>query len=71
MSTAEVMDRGMTCLIRGLGIVDTERFIATLSQEDFDYTKWQRERFDDVPADDFFDAAIQYEKEHPFKYEEN
>ena len=47
-------------------MIETERFIATLSQEDFDYTRWQRERFDDVPADDFFDAAVKYEKENPF-----
>ncbi len=66
MSTAEVMDRGMSCLIRGLGIIETERFIATLSQENFDYTKWQRERFDDVSPDEFFDAAIKYEQENPF-----
>ena len=47
-------------------MIEIERFIATLSQEDFDYTRWQRERFDDVPADDFFDAAVRYEKENPF-----
>ena len=66
MSNAEVMDRGMMCLLRGLGSVETERFIAILSQERFDYTKWQKERFDDESSDDFFNAAITYNEKNPF-----
>ena len=36
-----------------------------LSQVKFDYTKWQKERFDDESSDDFINAAIAYnEKNH-------
>ena len=66
MSNMEVMDRGISCLIQGLGAIETERFIAILVQEKFDYTKWQRERFDDVSSDDFFKAAIEYNEKNPF-----
>ena len=67
MSNAEVMDRGISCLLNGLGSVDTERFIAIIIQEKFDYTKWQRERFDNVSSDDFFEAAMDYNNKTPFE----
>ena len=39
MSTAEVLNQGMKCLVKGMGLVDAERFIATVMREKFDYTK--------------------------------
>jgi len=66
MSNAEILDRGMTCLLQGLGALETERFISALNQEQFDYTKWQRERFDNVSSDDFYNAAVEYERNNPF-----
>ena len=38
-------------------------------REKFDYTKWQRKRFDCVDSDEFHDAAIEYSKENPFHKE--
>lgn len=67
MSNAEIMDRGISCLIEKLGTVDTERFISVIIRERFDYTKWQREKFDNIDLDTLTDAAVKYEKEHPFK----
>ena len=66
MSNMEVMDRGISCLIQGLGAFETERFISLLVQEKFDYTKWQRERFDNVSSEDFFRAAVEYNEKNPF-----
>ena len=66
MSNAEIMDRGIMCLLNVLGSVDTERFISNILREKFDYTKWQQQRFDNVSSDDFFDAAVSYDKTHPF-----
>lgn len=67
MSNAELMDRGIMCLLNVLGSVDTERFISNILREKFDYTKWQQQRFDNISSDDFFNAAIDYEKTHPFE----
>ena len=33
----EIMNRGIACLIRELGIVETEAFISYLKNEKFDY----------------------------------
>ncbi len=67
MSNMEVMDKGISCLIQGLGAFETERFISLLVQEKFDYTKWQRERFDNVSSEDFFTAAVEYNEKNPFR----
>ena len=66
MNNAEIMDKGIMCLLNVLGSVDTERFISNILREKFDYTKWQRQRFDSVSSDDFFNAAVNYDKTHPF-----
>ncbi|MCD8332479.1 MAG: hypothetical protein LUB63_08175 [Oscillospiraceae bacterium] len=39
----EIMDKGISCLLEKLGIVETEHFVSVLIREKFDYTKWQRE----------------------------
>ncbi len=66
-STAEILDEGISCLLERLGTIETERFISTLIRERFDYTKWRRKYFDDVNADDFNNAAIEYAHAHPFQ----
>ncbi|MGL6298852.1 MAG: hypothetical protein ACRC1M_06785 [Methanobacteriaceae archaeon] len=33
----------MNILVKGLGIVDAERFIATIKKDKFDYTEWRRD----------------------------
>ena len=37
-STAEIMSKGMKCLMEQLGVVEAERFVATVIRERFDYT---------------------------------
>ncbi|MCM1056186.1 MAG: hypothetical protein NC517_01045 [Firmicutes bacterium] len=62
----EIMSRGINCLLEKLGVVETERFIAVINREKFDYTKWQRQQFDNVSSDEFNEAAVAYSKENPF-----
>lgn len=65
ISTAEIMDMGMNCLIEKLGIVEAERFISVLIREKSDYTKWRQRYFADVSSDEFHEAAVAYGKENP------
>ena len=65
-STMEVLNQGMKCLVESMGLVDAERFIATVMRERFDYTKWQREYFDKKTPEQPHSEAIQYAKEHPY-----
>ena len=64
--TAEIMSRGMECLVKNLGDIEAQQFIAAIMREKFDYTKWQREHFDAVESHALNEAAATYELEHPF-----
>lgn len=66
-NTTVIMNDAMNCLIRNLGIVETEVFISNLIREPFGYTKWQHEKFDDVTLDDFCNQAIEYCKNNPVR----
>lgn len=66
-NTVEIMDRGLACLVKNLGIVDAEHFIATIKRENFDYTVWQREYFDQMEQGQVWEEALEYAKNHPHK----
>ena len=67
MTTIEVLNSGMQCLVEHLGIIEAEQFIAAVIREKFDYTKWQRDHFDAIPADVLHAAAIDYEEKKTVK----
>ena len=48
-----------------MGLIDAEYFITLVLKEKFDYTKWQREYFDRMPAEKLDMEAAAYEKNHP------
>ena len=66
MSTIEIMDKGMNCLLQNLGTIETERFIAALIREQFDYTKWRKEYFGDKNVTELNEEAAAYAQKHPF-----
>ncbi len=63
-STSVIMSEAMKCLIEKLGIVETEIFISNIMKEPFDYTKWQRNHFDDISLEVFNTQAVQYCKDN-------
>ena len=65
-STAVNKKEGMDCLVKTLGILETEIFISTLSRESFDYTEWQRDYFANWPLDAFLQKAQEYDKKNPY-----
>ena len=65
-STAEILNKGMKCLTEQMGIIEAERFISVIIREKFDYTKWQRDYFDEKTPGMISEEASQFEKSHPF-----
>lgn len=65
-NTAEIMDMGMECLMKNLGIVEAEHFISVIIRERSDYTKWHQKYFDNMSSEEFQDEAVKYANEHPF-----
>ena len=58
VSDIEIMNKGIRCLLEKLGVVETERFIAVINKEKFDYTKWHRDRFDHKSPEEVNEAAV-------------
>lgn len=65
-STAEIMNKGMKCLMEQLGVVEAERFVATVIREKFDYTRWQRDYFSGKTPEEISQEAETFELENPY-----
>ena len=64
MNSAILKEKGMRVLAEHLGVVEAERFIVMLRREQFDYTQWQRDLYNDVPLDTFLRDAQKYRDEY-------
>lgn len=63
MSTEnEIKEKGMKALLKELGEVETEIFIKMLIREPFDYTKWQRNLWDDKSIEEISREAMENQK---------
>ena len=52
----------MMHLIDNFGHVDTERFIALIMKEPFDYTTWQANLYEDLTVDELSRRAMERRK---------
>lgn len=55
-----IKSEGMKILSEHLGIVESERFITLILREPFDYTKWQKDLYKDVPLKQFLNDAMDF-----------
>jgi len=65
-SATVIRKEGMDCLVKSLGVLETEVFISSLLRDSFDYTEWQREYFVNQPLDGFLSKAKEYDQKNPF-----
>jgi hypothetical protein len=54
---AELRLAGVRALIAALGPVDAERFIATMHREQFDYTRWRRDQWQNATVSELAEQA--------------
>ena len=59
-----VMKKGIDCLYKNLGVVETEMFISAIMKSAYDYTQWRQEYFENAykngdgsQLENFLDAA--------------
>ena len=62
MSSTELLDKGITCLIEKMGVIEAERFISIIIREKSDYTKWRQRYFENTDPDAFHSEAIEFGK---------
>lgn len=55
----DVKNDGMKALLETLGKVDAERFISLIIKEPFDYTKWQKNLFDNMSVRELSRVAME------------
>lgn len=58
ISDTEIKLVGVRALTDALGQVNAEKFISLIQREPFDYTKWQRQLWDDSSVKDVSEAAM-------------
>jgi len=59
ITDSEIKTKGIQALIDELGSVGMEKFIALIQREPFDYTKWQRNLWNDRSIEELSKEAMQ------------
>ncbi len=59
ITDTEIKLKGFRILARSLGQIGAERFIALIQREPFDYTKWQRDLWDNQSIEEISRKAMQ------------
>ncbi len=59
-NTSVIMNDAMNCLVKNLGVIETEIFISNLLREPFDYTEWRKDKFDDMSLEELGKQAAEY-----------
>ena len=58
MRTDTIIKRdGLEILKEKLGIVEMEKFVVLINRENFDYTKWRKNLFENMSIDELADKA--------------
>ncbi len=55
-----IKQEGFNALSEKLDIVEVERFFMLINKENFDYTKWRKNLFEDLSIEEFSDQASVY-----------
>jgi hypothetical protein len=58
----EIKMLGIEILNQHLGVVETERFIALIQREKFDYTEWRKNLFAGMSAKEISNRAMEFQK---------
>ena len=62
MTDTEIKTKGINLLAQHLGNVESERFIALIQREPFDYTKWRQELDEDLSIEQISRKAMSLRK---------
>ncbi len=63
LTDTEIKVTGVDALVAALGEVQTEKFIALIQREPFDYTQWHRNLWPDKSIEEISQAAMKQRQE--------
>jgi len=55
-----IRTEGTQVLMANLGLVETERFIMLIQKESFDYTRWQKNLFENMSIEEINQKAVEF-----------
>jgi len=58
MTDTEIRVEGVRALTCSLGSVEAERFVTLMLREPLDYTRWQKDLFEDRSLEEISEAAM-------------
>ena len=58
ITDTELRLKGIRVLAQSLGDIETERFIALIQREPFDYTQWRQDKWEDLSIDEISRRAM-------------
>jgi len=64
VQTAAIISAGMKLLRENLGAIESEIFISKISSNEFDYTKWRENLWEDLTPRELFERAAKTEKNY-------
>ena len=64
VQTAAIISAGMKLLRENLGAIETEIFISNISDNEFDYTKWRENLWEDLTPQELFERAEKTEEKN-------
>ncbi|MEW6355005.1 MAG: hypothetical protein AB1696_01660 [Planctomycetota bacterium] len=64
MTDTELKLKGLKVLTEALGAVETEKFVALMMREPFDYTQWQRKLWPDRTVEEISAEAMKFRTLH-------
>lgn len=64
MQTTAIISAGMKLLRDNLGAIETEIFIAKISSNEFDYTKWRENLWEGLKPRELFELAAKAEEKY-------
>ena len=63
MTESELKIQGVNALVQFLGEVNAERFISLIKREPFDYTKWQRNLWENKSGEEISKMAMEFRRQ--------
>ena len=64
VQTAAIISAGMKLLRENLGAIETEIFISKINDNEFDYTKWRENLWEDLTPQELFERAAKTEEKY-------
>jgi hypothetical protein len=68
ITDSELRAKGAEILVNGLGLIEAERFVASLLREPFDYSEWSQKLFADKSVEQLYrEAKAHFDRQKPSK----